>query len=156
VKGVSADGGGVYSTGILTLRREQVSFNSAAHAGGGVYTNGHARIVDSVIAGNTAHDKGAGIQAPFGQLDVSSSAVLSNNTTPAGTGGGVNGFYASIMIADSTINGNSVKTGSGGGIYAIETPLNLTHVTVTGNQAAYRGGLDASLASSTIEGTILA
>jgi predicted outer membrane repeat protein len=88
---VASSGGGIYSTGPLTVTDCQITGNNASSvSGGGIYASGTARISRSTITGNSA-----------------------------GSGGGIyfyRGAPGTLTLADSTVANNRV-TGAGGGIY---------------------------------------
>jgi Bacterial Ig-like domain (group 3)/PKD domain len=75
-----APGGGVFSTGTLTVTNSTISGNTGS-LGGGVYVSGSATIEDSTISGNAGQDGGG---AYFGAATTLGNSVISGNTYFAG------------------------------------------------------------------------
>jgi Ca2+-binding RTX toxin-like protein len=158
------NGGGLHSSGALTLERVVVSDNHSDLAGGGIYNNhGDLTIIDSTIESNDAA-QGAGIfhygNGGGGSLNLLNSAVLSNATFAAGSGthygGGVFIYsfgapYATASIVNSTISHNSA--GIGGGMIINGSPtVNFVNSTITANTVGGNGGgIYSILASATVE-----
>jgi predicted outer membrane repeat protein len=164
-------GGGIYSSGTLTLINSTVSNNSSAGNGGGIYSGGTLTLINSTVANNGSYGSGGGI-ASDGALRVIDS-VVSNNTAYYGSGGASGGgiygtdtmtltnstvisnsalrgggIYSAhmLMLANSTIISNSDLEGlgsGGGGIYGSGT-LTLVDSTVAHNQSHSAGGGIAS------------
>jgi hypothetical protein len=123
-------GGGVTSTGPLTVRRVRL-WHNAGGAGGGIAAYGVTRVSESVIAGNTSRSSGGGIFSLHSILTVEKSAISDNDADAMG--GGVYALFAAARIEDSTIAGNSAG-GPGSGIIVVQGGLWLRHSTVAGNR----------------------
>ena len=107
-------GGGINSSGILTLKRVKVTGNHVTWEGGGISTYSALTMIDSVVSANTADVAGGGIYI---------------NTT------------ATVNLTNVTISGNTATGSYGGGMYQENTPTtNLTNVTISGNTSSLGGG----------------
>ena len=124
----TGSGGGIYSTGMLTLTDVAVLANSAGKGGGGIYSSGTLTGTNATVSGNSAnglYHGGGGIYSSSGSLTIVSSTVADNSARSGG--GGIKGFGT---LTDSTVSGNSAKFGGG-----ISGSVTLTNVTVSGNSA---------------------
>jgi hypothetical protein len=166
----SAQGGGVYTNGDLTLVRSAIteshadSSSGAQSEGGGAYVRGNLFLHESTVSGNTAfsingtlHGLGGGIKAAH-DIDIENSTIARN---AADVFGGIdqyfNGGGLQATISNSTISGNVANIFGYGGIYTTATLL-LANSTIAFNQARNStnvGGLYAS-ASTTIQSSIIA
>jgi predicted outer membrane repeat protein len=131
------NGGGIYSTGSLTLTDVTVTDNSCYGGGGGIFCGGALSLTDCRVTNNTANGGGGISHAGTNPLSISDS-VISGNW--AGVGGGIydaNGAY--IKVGGTTISHNT--SGSGGGV-ALKGggQLELVASTVDGNTANWGGG----------------
>lgn len=162
-KTVSGLGGGIYDNGTLTLKRVNVSGNTA-ETGGGI-SNGHQlKLVKVNITGNTAtlygggfHNNGghatlkdvtiSGNHSPYatgianGGTIVFTRGTINDNINSAGGGAGISNF-GTITLTNVTIARNHTSGGSaeGGGIGNGDTgTLTLTNVTIAGNVASGTG-----------------
>jgi hypothetical protein len=119
-------GGGVFSTGTLTINVSTITDNSASGGeGGGILNLGTATITNSVVSNNMAASGGGidddSISAGGGTLIIKGSIV--NNNSSAGAGGGLVVYNISVTIEGSTFANNRVGDGAaatalGGGICA--------------------------------------
>jgi hypothetical protein len=138
----TVSGGGIFNSGVMTLDHVEVSGNATSSGngggnGGGVASTGSLTIRYSLIASNTASTDGAGIfispggaAAPVAAtLDIRDSTVAFNQTTTSNTAGGgivMSGSLTSdratlerVTVADNTVGGRSgaagifVRAGSG-------------------------------------------
>jgi hypothetical protein len=153
--GNGARGGGVDNQGDLTMRRDEVGFNTATAvpgittgSGGGVFSAsdngvGNLTMTDSTVIGNRASDGGGGIFMVGGTLERD---VINNNRVIGGGQPVAGGVYAAqARILDNTIFGNEVTDSTGhavgyaGGVYAYLTDL--ISNTVARNTAATAGGV---------------
>ncbi len=125
---VGNPGGGIYSTGTLTLSNSTVCDNTST-SGGGFYSNGTAFINGCTIKNNSAAD---------------------------GNGGGCMG-NGTMELKNSTITGNSASD-NGGGIYVpVSLTMTITNCTIANNTATQSGdGLYANYGTLIIKNTILA
>jgi hypothetical protein len=108
---VSAPGGGIVSSGHLTIWNTTISGNSTdSHEGGGIYTSGPLTIERSTISGNTAGTYGGGIA---NQREATlRNVTISGNTAVEGGGGISQWNTGDLTIYNTTIAGNSVTGGS--------------------------------------------
>jgi len=93
VGGLSAFGGGVYSSGALRIQSSTISGNSTSFSGGGIFqspTGTYAHVFSSTISGNTSsvYSGGAIFQAPDQVITNSTVAFNSSPTTH-----GIFGYY---------------------------------------------------------------
>jgi hypothetical protein len=115
--GTSADGGGIYNAGTLTLSNCVVGFNVAGDGsgggsnpganGGGIFNSGSLTVVACTFRSNSAGTGGPGNSlSPFG-----------HSLTPGGVGGNGGGIFnsGSLTLISSTFNDNSGGTGGRGG-----------------------------------------
>jgi hypothetical protein len=115
----TAFGGGIYSSGMLTLTDTVVSNNKAIGSGG---PNGSS-------PGGGADAYGGGIYADAGTLTINAGSITGNTTT-AGDGGD-----------NGSGQGWPGAVGGGGGIYTLNaTPVVLARVTVSQNTATGGSG----------------
>ena len=92
--GSSGSGGGIYNTGILSIKDSTISGNTALGSGGAVYNyGGILTIENSTISDNTANSSGGGV-----------------SNTPFFYGSGVSGI---LTITNSTVSGNRADWGGG-------------------------------------------
>ncbi|MBD3385905.1 hypothetical protein GF407_13385 [candidate division KSB1 bacterium] len=119
-------GGGIYSTGALTLNSCTVSGNSSLGKGGGIYTTADMDMEKSTISANSAGGSGGGICFY------------------------VDSGYPVMNVTNSTISGNSTSSANGGG-FSLEgnqnADVNLTNVTIADNScsgAVFGEGIYAS------------
>lgn len=111
------DGGGIWSTGNLTLRNDtRIWGNTAGRRGGGIHFGGGTVTVDnSKILTNSATAEGGGIAGmnTTSILRIRNHSEVSGNDA-AGAGGGIHS-WAVATVSDSVVEANSTA-GSGGGI----------------------------------------
>ncbi len=157
----TGNGGGLHSTGALTLTAMQVMSNTSSLYGGGVYATDAATLIgglfqNNIISGfyggglyanstlvltgtqflsNTVpHGDGGGVYA-FGAATLNG-GLFQNNTSPGFSGGGI---YASNAIALTGTQFLSNSSGDGGGVYA-NGAATLSGGTFQNNSAGYGGG----------------
>lgn len=144
-------GGGIrVSLGSLALENVTVIGNSADY-GGGVWSTGDLTIVDSVITGNEAAINVGGVNGADSLTLIGTE--ISDNIAVAGNSGGfrclnVTGGCA-LTLEQSTVTGNSASEVGGGGLayakYESQSP-SITASTISGNTADYGGGIYLDLA----------
>ena len=141
-------GGGLRSelaatTTLTAMAIEGNTATSATDAGGGIWSSGNLTITGSTISNNTApNGRGGGIHAT-GFTTIESSTISDNS---AGSHGG--GLYhagispgiplLSAVILRSTISGNTVG-GSGGGVYKVAGGATIIGSVISGNTAVGSG-----------------
>ena len=132
---LAANGGGVFSDGILTVSDSLVAQNDARGDGGGIYNLDTAKITDSRITDNTASG-GGGIQNHF-LLDVVRSTVQGNSAL---FGGGISNESV-LHLESSTLSGNSARGFDGGGLSNYgDADASIINSTLSGNTAGDGGG----------------
>ncbi|MEA5470720.1 DUF4347 domain-containing protein, partial [Spirulina sp. 06S082] len=127
----AGNGGGIHSTGAVTLNNSTVSGNSAATAaGGGIRSAGAVTLNNSTVSGNSA--------ATAGGVDADT-ITLTNSTVSGNSASNTGGLNANnITLTNSTVSGNSAGL-TRGGLNAINT-ITLTNSTVSGNSAGQANG----------------
>jgi hypothetical protein len=177
-----AQGGGIFTAGLLTLAHSTLSGNHA-DGNGGTYGGG-LRAGSAVVRYSTIHanylgdgphgfggkSQGGGMFIYQGATDIKNSTIDSNFAN--GNGGGIFGVHSNITIANSTISGNfasgngTIVASSGGGIGMLATPgaaatLKISNSTIVFNTAAtsaggYGGGGIRAYGTAVIQSSILA
>jgi VCBS repeat-containing protein len=180
---ISDQGGGIFNSGSLTLRRVTVSQNgtrdaasktcnldcngSFASDGGGIYNNGTLTVVQSTISDN--------ITGKGGDITLSSPCTSFCRSGDGGEGAGIyNNVNRTLQMNNSTLSGNqtglggtctgtdcsSGAAGSGGGLGANIQFAHLNNVTITKNRGRGGGGINHSGGASgsivTLKNTIVA
>ncbi len=151
--GTKGNGGGIYSSGTVTLDHTNVSGNSAngpngasGHAGG-VYTDQGVTLIASQVDSNTARNA-AGILNVFGSVEVLNGSTVNNNSSYGSSfntgdlgGGGIGEMAGNVIISASQVSNNTAV-----GMYSAGIVVLLGGVTVTdgsqidGNSADGPGG----------------
>ena len=136
----TGNGGGIYNQGRVTVNNSLLAANSAAF-GGGIFTSGGLTMTGTSLLNNVSSNTGGGIYNNIGGtsgLPVSlTSCVISGNSASSFAGGIQN--RSAVNIDRSTIANNIAGLG-GGGVFnvfqAFETPvLTLTRSTISGNRS---------------------
>jgi fibronectin-binding autotransporter adhesin len=130
-------GGGIWSSGTLSLLDSHVKDNSATF-GGGFWSAGTSIVMDSRFEGNLASTEGGGL---YGNGVIIHSSIVGNSSR--GRGGGL---YWSGSITDTDITQNYSGT-DGGGVYGSGT---ITNSTISDNWAESYGGGISSRDGSTV------
>jgi hypothetical protein len=168
--GRSVVGGGVFNSGILTIRDSTISGNTATTdayplGGGGIYSSGTLTVIGSTVSDNST----IGI-APGGGLDNGGTLNVMNSTIRDNTalqGGAIYSFSSSgstLVVHSSIITGNTARNigtagGGGGGIQSDGGMVVITGSTISDNTSLQGGGggiyfnrATAVIASSNISG----
>jgi hypothetical protein len=118
VGGSSVDpGGGIYSSGELTVSYCEILDNESADGGGGIFNAGELTIFRSTVGGNRAQD-GGGV-ANLGLTTIDQSTISGNQASVDG-GGILNLFVipeigvGTLYVVNSTISGNGAGRDGGG------------------------------------------
>ena len=133
---VTGNGGGIYSSGTLTVTNSIITGNTASsssYSGGGIYVSGSnskLTVTYSVITGNTSAGTGGGIYANTSTVEVVNSVIAENK---ASSGGGLY-VNSTSKVVNSTITRNTT-TGTGGGMYLSGGTLMLANSIVVDNGA---------------------
>ncbi|MBK9715236.1 MAG: right-handed parallel beta-helix repeat-containing protein [Kouleothrix sp.] len=138
-------GGGIRSLGTLTVAGSVVS-NNTAHSGGGIASDGGLAVSDSTIDDNI----GGGI-ASLGEATVDRSRLRRNQSDSSG--GGIAGLGGALTIRDSAILSNTSELG--GGVRS-SGALTIARTVIAGNTGEIGGGLanDSSGPASLVDSTI--
>lgn len=147
-KVIDDNGGGIKSSGNLTLENTIVRNNFAEDgSGGGIYNTGeNLTVINSAIIDNTTFSLGSsfggGIYNTGDNLTVNNSSVDNNTASGAfGTsnGGGIYNTGENLIVNDSNITSNQAT--EGGGIYSANTTLTIHNSNISSNSAiGSRGG----------------
>ena len=130
-----SDGGGVYSTGALSVVNSSITGNSGLVEGGGIYNLGTVLIANSVVSLNAAPDNGGGLcNCGTASVATVTEAVISGNA--AGAGGGIENL-GKLTVANTTISGNS---GAAGGGISTSGQATMNNLTIAQNTASISGG----------------
>ncbi len=138
--GQGADGGAIFSYGIITLTNSTFITNSARDGGAIDNNSGKLFITGGQFLNNKALGTGNGGAVRSGNYLALNGALLSGNTA-AGGGGAVVGDGV-MYISDSTLSNN--QAGSGGGalfVSGTSAQVQIKHSTLNLNSALYGGGI---------------
>jgi hypothetical protein len=139
--GFSGVGGGVYSSGYLTLDSDNITNNKTDGSGGGVANSvgGTMVIKYCTISNNSCAGSGGGV-VNYGLLTVYASQIYSNNANYSGGGLSIApGGTAKVLDASSIYNNKAVD--DGGGICNDGSSLIVTSASIRGNTATGAGGV---------------
>lgn len=168
--GKAENGGGIYTTCMLTVSNCRFSGNIASVNGGGIYTTGMLNMSNSILSANMVtgvYGTGGGIYIDTGGIVNVSNSILSNNKASQHGGGISNGTYFSpggtVSVSNSTLSGNTGDLDSGG-IYN-DRMLSVSNSTLSDNIANDFGGGDGggiyndtngmlSVSNSTLSGNV--
>jgi hypothetical protein len=141
----NGSGGGISSSGTLTLNNSNVSSNVSSDLGGGIHNadGGTLTLQNSTVSGNT----GGGIWGTYGIYN-GGTLSLKGSTISGNTGGGIRNAYECTMTVDnSTVSGNSGRGIDSSGL------ARLNNSTVRGNSAGgISNGGTMALNNSTVSG----
>ena len=143
-----ANGGGIWTDGLLISTGNAITGNTAGTRGGGIYTSGDSWLVNTTVSGNTAETSGAGIFGDDSQdsLTLINSTVAGNNA-PAGGGsalwseGNIPPTLANSIV-EGDCGGQSGITSNG---YNIESPADTCSLNLPTDSVGVSTG-DLSLA----------
>ena len=146
--GSSNGGGGIYSSGTVTISNSTVS-NNTGNSGGGIYVNsGALTITNSTLSGNiNVGYSGGGIYVNSGTV------TISNSTISGSTGAGITSF-GTLTVSNSTFSGNTASDGAG--IDVRGGTAMVSNSTLSGNTASNGGGIYVSSGSLTLTNSIVA
>ncbi|MBN2007024.1 MAG: DUF11 domain-containing protein [Anaerolineae bacterium] len=135
----TGNGGGIYSTGALTLANCTVSGSHAADYGGGIYNRGALTLLASTLSGNNARYGGGLFNSASGVGMINSSALNGNVATVAG--GGIYNTGGVVSVTASTLSGNHAASLGGGIDNTSGGTVSLIASTVASNTSQTGGGL---------------
>jgi len=135
----SANGGGVYNLGAVSISSAGVGPNNGANNGGGIWNNGLLTITSAGVTTNTASANGGGIYNASNGTATLTTAGVSDNQAPNGSGGGIYND-GTLNVTSSGVDAN--QAAFGGGIYngLGGATASLTSAQVNGNSATQQGG----------------
>lgn len=141
-------GGGILSSGTLTVTQSTISNNIATY-GGGIFNAGTVFLENVTIEGNRTY--GACYGSGGGMVNAGQATVVSSefrdNIAAASYGGGLsNRSNSQMTITDSTFTQNQSQ---GGGAISNSGSLTLTNSTVFTNTSGYGGGIANGVAGGT-------
>lgn len=133
-----ADGGGIYSSGHLTLTNCTLSGNQTDGEGGAVYatSNGSLTLTGCTLSGNTAQ-QGGGLSSGAAValvVNVTNTTISGNTATLMGGGIDLSDPATTLNLLNVTL-ANNQATISGGGINQSAGTINLKNTLVSGNNA---------------------
>lgn len=99
-------GGGVYTSGNLTLRDCLITDSLARECGGGIYNDGSLTLVGTRVTANTSDNDGAGICVLNQGTASLQASTVSGNTAGHEGGGVLNGGISLTLDAQSSVTGN--------------------------------------------------
>jgi hypothetical protein len=152
-RGAKGNGGGIYSSGAVSLDHSSVLVNTAVglngasgHAGG-VYTDAGILLNASHVDSNFARNS-AGILNVFGPVDVINHSTVngnssSGNSLPHGDlgGGGISEMNGNVVISQSQVSNNKTIGMYSGGIVLLLGGVTVTdHSQINGNTNTGPGG----------------
>lgn len=130
-------GGGIYSSGVLSVTNCTFENNSAGN-GGGIYSSGTLTITKCIFQNNSADGNGGGIDSSD---ELKAIDCRFENNSAANGGGIFNSSHKTLMINNCTFKGNTA-TGQGGGLYIDnDLPITVTDCTFSDNTATSGGGI---------------
>ncbi|WP_231603761.1 dockerin type I domain-containing protein [Neorhodopirellula pilleata] len=151
-----ASGGGIFSSGTLTITGATITDNDANRAGGGIEIavgSGPTTLTDVILNSNNAlagPGNGGGLHVT-GNGNVTFVRGEVNQNTAASEGGGLWNGSGTMSITGTTVenntaSGNAADNG-GGGVFNDAGVLNLDSVAIQGNQADGTSGSGGGLFS---------
>lgn len=111
--GESAFGGGIDSSGTLTLTHSIVISNTATGNAGGIGNGGTLTLINTTVKGNTAGLSGGGLYNNS-QLTILNSTIDHNKATSLHGGGLYNDNNGTMALTNSTLSTNSAGNFGGG------------------------------------------
>lgn len=153
-------GGGLFTSGTLSISRSTISGNASISGGGVAVTSaGNVSISQSTVSNNYASNGGGILTEPGASVHVTSSTV--NNNQAITSGGGFFVKYASLTLISCTITGNDAEQ-SGGAAYVAASaaaPAEIDFCTIAENHAndnASGGGIFLASGTLRLSSTIVA
>ncbi len=138
-----ASGGGLSSTGPLSITGGTIEDNSATN-GGGVDSVGSLYLANATIEGNYAFTNGGGvayselIERQRRQADDHRDHLHREHR--ASSGGGLYIGSGAVSITGGTLSGNTADGQRGGGLFENGGTLTITGMAITGNSAVASSG----------------
>ena len=136
--GIAARGGGIYSSGPLTLTDCIIEGNRSFNFAAGVYGSREVTLLRTRVFDNvTGRGNGAGIYSS--RAATVTDSWIENNRNDNGNGGGI---YAdqSLAMVRTWVSGNLAERGEGGGIRS-RSRIAVSQSWIIGNSANVGGGI---------------
>lgn len=163
------DNGRVFSVGVtaqnVTLQYFTITRGNSSGNGGGLLNAGLNTLLTDMVVSDNQGDFGGGLSntGTDGRLEIQRSQIISNSAMSSG--GGVDNFFGTVVINDTTIAENFAGDGGGGvinqgGGFAVLTITNSTisHNTAASNSGGGGGGvfagLNLSMGNCTVVGNV--
>jgi CSLREA domain-containing protein len=139
-----------------------VRSGSAPDSGGGIKSTGSLTITDGLVSGNTAL-LGGGVATLGGSLTLRNVTLSNNLATTDGGGLATSCSSCTVTLSDVTLSGNRASRNGGGLSSSTGATVTLANSTLTGNiadddanQVGAGGGIAGSGGSVTLRNTVLA
>jgi hypothetical protein len=136
-------GGGIESSGSLTVLRSRIAENQAIGRGAGVGNYAGSLLVESSeIVGNRAigDEGGGGLYIAFSSdSHVEDTLIANNRSDRSGAGAMLHG--STVTMAGVRFEDNHAREGSGGGLVVSEGTFTLSETDLIGNSARSGGGI---------------
>ena len=145
----SGDGGGIFSTGTLTVVSATIRDNTASGSGGGIAAEDYATLSlrSDEVSRNSA-EFGGGLEVVYHATATISDATVRANSAVL-TGGGIDVTGATLHLSGTSVDANQTKSyGYGGGVevegirYRAFSVATITDSVVNGDFAGTGGGID--------------
>ena len=147
----------IQSAGDLTIGASAVVRNAINTGSGGVVsaTAGNITVSSGTITRCSAANGGAIYNSGNGEITVSGTGKLQNNTATTGDGGAIYTAAGTITISGSAqISGNKAESGNGGAIFAGSAVIDISQSgSLTWNTAKKGGAIYAETGTITVSNT---
>jgi hypothetical protein len=132
-------GSGIFNDaqGILTLKGDTISGNSAPYEGGGIYSNGPVTSTNDMFSGNSAPVGGGGAIFSNDMFTSTNDTIAGNSSGGAAGGIAVNGTF---IATNDIISGNSGGGIANGGTFVSTNNLISGNVNLNGSEYSVDGG----------------
>ena len=150
------DGGAIFnSQGSAATISGGTIENNSAYQGGGIYSTGDLTVSGATFTGNTATAAffdggvgGGGIDSSGGTTVVTG-GTFTDNTAPSGGGGAIEASYGSLTVSGGTFTGNSAS--AAGAIQDSWETMNVSDSSFAGNSGTVFGGaIDNGTSNATL------
>nr|HQU81927.1 choice-of-anchor Q domain-containing protein [Pyrinomonadaceae bacterium] len=116
-----------------------ISGGNAGGSGGGIFSTGNLTLTGCVVSGNRSSSFGGGIRTDAGILTIIGSTISNNSTSSGSNGAGGIDNGATMNLINSTVSGNSSTVAPGtGGVWSNGITY-IVNSTITDNNGAAGG-----------------
>ena len=135
--------------------------DTSGNGGGGILSSGDLTVMNCQISGNQSSVAGGGILNNGGTLTVTHSTIAGNTSGGDFTAGGIDSTGGSLTLLNTTISGNTATGANnlGGGLWT-SALTTITNCTITNNTATAgatnAGGLRRDAGTTTIRNSLIA